>query len=327
VSTPPYIADAHNDLLMELVLRRDEEAPFGRHWLPPLRAGSVRLQVCPVYSEVEPPRETVLRRAVAQVAAFHRALAENPADTRRITRASDIVDLAEDERLGLMLSIEGVEPWESDDGLADDFWDLGVRMAGLTWNFRNVFADGVADPANGGLSLRGTRLVERLVERGMILDLAHASEQTFRDVLKLTEGSPVLVSHAACRAVFDSARSLSDAQMEALAARDGVLGIMALPFVIDPAQPTIERFIDHVDHAVSVMGIDRVVLGGDFYAQIAAATPGSVESDYAQIEGLPGPEDYPSLVAAMRRRGYEGERLEAILGTNLVRFLRRSLPG
>jgi membrane dipeptidase len=97
--------------------------------------------------------------------------------------------------------------------------------------------------------------------------------------------------------------------------------------VIDPAQPTIERFIDHVDHAVSVMGIDRVVLGGDFYAQIAAATPGSVESDYAQIEGLPGPEDYPSLVAAMRRRGYEGERLEAILGTNLVRFLRRSLPG
>jgi membrane dipeptidase len=326
VAASPHIADAHNDLLAELVIRRAEDAPFGRHWLPPLRAGGVRLQVCPIYTEVEPPRETVLRRAVAQIAAFRRALDENPADTRSITQAGDVLDLADDDRLALMLSIEGVEPWEPDDVLADDFWDLGVRMAGLTWNHRNLFADGVGEPANGGLSARGRRLVERLVGRGMILDLSHASEQTFRDVLALTGDSPVLVSHAACRAVFDSPRSLSDAQMEALAARGGVLGIMALPFVIDPERPTIDRFIDHIDHAVSVMGIERVVLGGDFYAQIALADPTIGESEYVELEGLAGPEMYPSLVDAMQRRGYEGERLAAILGANLVGFLRRSLP-
>ncbi len=84
MTEPPLIADAHNDLLMELVLRRDEPNPFARHWLPKLRAGGVRLQVTPVYTRVEPPRETALRRALAQVAAFHRALRENagrrPAD-------------------------------------------------------------------------------------------------------------------------------------------------------------------------------------------------------------------------------------------------------
>jgi membrane dipeptidase len=323
VIAAPLIADAHVDLLMELVLRRHEPAPFARHWLSPLRAGGVRLQVCPIYSEVEPPRETVLRRAVAQVAAFHRALRENPDDTRLITVAGDVQPLADDGRVALLLSIEGVEPWEADDDLADDFWDLGVRLAGLTWNFRNVFADGVAEPANGGLSTRGVRLVERLVERGMILDLAHASEQTFRDVLDVSGSGPVLVSHAACRAVYDSPRNLSDAQMEQLAARGGVLGMMALPFVVDLDDPSIERFVDHFDHAVAVMGVEHVVLGGDFFAQIARAE-GSEEH---ALDGLSGPEDYPALIDVLRRRGYDGERLEAILGGNLVRFLRQSLPG
>ena len=325
----PFIADAHCDLLMELVLRRHEQEPFARHWLPPLRAGGVRLQVAPVYSEVEPPRDTVLRRALAQVAAFHRALRENPADTRSITRASDLALLADDERIGLLLSIEGVEPWEADDDLADDFWELGVRMAGLTWNFRNLFADGVAEPANGGLSSRGARLVERLVARGMILDLAHASEQTFRELLEVSGEGPVLCSHASCRAVFDAPRNLSDRQLEALAARDGVLGMMPLPFVVDPDDPSIERFVDHVDHAVAVMGIEHVVLGGDFFAQVARAeaelAPASAD-EFIPITGLAGPEDYPALVEVLRRRGYEGASLAAILGTNLVRFLQRSLP-
>jgi membrane dipeptidase len=333
VSDAPLLADAHNDLLMELVLRRDEDNPFGRYWLPPLRAGNVRLQVAPIYTEVEPPRETALRRAIGQAAAYHRALAENPADTRPIVRASDVLALDADDRIGLVLSLEGAEPWEADDGLADDFWQLGVRMAGLTWNYRNVFADGVAEPAQGGLSGRGRRLVERLVERGMILDLAHASEQTFRDVLELSGDAPVLVSHAACRAVFETPRNVSDAQMEAIAARGGVLGIMILPFVIDLAAPTIDRVIDHVDHAVSVMGSEHVALGGDFFAQIAragATVPALPGQDAPPpddaIEGLSGPEHYPALVEGLVRRGYGGERLAQLLGANLAAFLRRSLP-
>jgi membrane dipeptidase len=326
VPDQPLLADAHNDLLMELVLRRGEESPFARWWLPPLRAGGVRLQITPIYTEVEPPRETVLHRAIAQIAAFHRALRENPDDARSITRAGDVVPLADDARIGLLLSIEGVEPWETGDELADDFWDLGVRLAGLTWNFRNVFADGVAEPANGGLSARGFRLVERLAGRGMILDLAHASEQTFRDVLAASGDGPVLVSHANCRSVFDSPRNVSDSQMEAIAARDGVLGLMALPFVTDPDDPSIDRFVDHIDHAVAVMGIDKVVLGGDFFAQIARAESPDAPSEFGALEGLEGPEDYPALVAVLRRRGYEGGNLDAILGANLVRFLQRSLP-
>ncbi len=334
VTDTPLLADAHNDLLIELVLRRSEPNPFAAHWLPPLQAGGVRLQVAPIYTELGPARETALRRGLAQAAAFHRALRENPGTTRQITRAGDVLPLDADDRIGLLLSVEGAEPWEADDELADDFWELGVRMAGLTWNYRNVFADGVVEPQSGGLSVRGRGLVDRLTTRGMILDLAHASEQTFRDVLERAGDAPVLVSHAACRAVFDSPRNVSDAQMEAIAARGGVLGMMILPFVVDPVAPTIARVLDHVDHAVAVMGIEHVALGGDFFTQIARAgapvppLPGkdAPPPDDEAIEGLSGPEHYPRLVEALAERGYEGDRLAAILGANLVAFLRRSLP-
>jgi len=104
---------------------------------------------------------------------------------------------------------------------------------------------------------------------------------------------------------------------------------MPLPFVVDPDDPSIERFVDHVDHAVAVMGIEHVVLGGDFFAQVARAeaelAPASAD-EFIPITGLAGPEDYPALVEVLRRRGYEGASLAAILGTNLVRFLQHSLP-
>ncbi|MGH3112230.1 MAG: dipeptidase, partial [Gaiellaceae bacterium] len=167
-----------------------------------------------------------------------------------------------------------------------------------------------------------------------ILDLAHAAERTFFDVLERAE-LPLVISHAGCRAVHDTPRNVSDDQLRALAERGGVIGMMALPIVVDPDEPTIDRFIDHVDHAVETIGIDHVGLGADFIRQVArslavrtppdALLPPGMELD-AAIESLAGPEDYPNLVAALRTRGYEGERLEALLGRNLLRLFRESLP-
>jgi membrane dipeptidase len=112
---------------------------------------------------------------------------------------------------------------------------------------------------------------------------------------------------------------------------------MALPLVVDPDNWSIDRLVDHVDHAVSVMGIDHVGLGGDFIRQVARSgavrvptpaqallPPGmTVES---ALDGLAGPEDYPRLVEALLRRGYEDEQLEAILGGNFIRLFREALP-
>jgi membrane dipeptidase len=323
------IADAHNDLLLELVHRRLEERPFERHWLPQLERGGVSLQVCPMYVGVEDLPESALRRAVEQVAAFGRAVRE--AERVAAVRTSGDLDGLGD-RIGLVLSLEGCEPLGSDPEAIDVFWELGVRMVGLTWNRRNAFADGCAEPAGGGLSTLGRALVDRLVGLGAAIDLAHASERTFADVLERSGDAPVLVSHAGCRAVHDIPRNVSDDQLRSLAERGGVLGVMLIPLAV--GQPaTIERVVDHVVHAASVMGDDGVALGGDFTRQLHRATGGGRpdpllppgELDQA-VGGLAGPADYGALVEVLRRRGWDGERLAGLLRGNLLRVLRRALP-
>jgi membrane dipeptidase len=329
------IVDSHNDLLLELDHRRDEESPFANHWLPMLERGGVALQVCPLFgAELEWLGELSLRRVLMQVLAFQRALNENADRVVSVRRAGDLSAVERGERIGLMLSMEGVEALGYEPAMIDLFWELGVRMVSVTWNRRNPFGDGAAEPSGGGLSVLGQQLVDRMVELGVMLDLVHASERTFFDVLERTEG-PVLVSHGACRAVLDTPRNLTDDQLRAIAETGGVLGIMLLPLVIDPKHLEIDRAVDHIDHAVEVMGIEHVGLGGDFIVQVQRALglrpapdsllPEGLPYD-ASIEGLSGPEGYPLLLEALRRRGYSNEDLGAISAGNLMRYFREQLP-
>jgi membrane dipeptidase len=318
------IVDAHNDLLLELDHRRDEPGAFARRWLEQLRGGGVALQVCPVYAAEPDWVADALRRVLRQVCAFHAAVDENPGDVVAIRSRADL-DAIGGGRLGLLLSMEGVEALGEEPWLFDVFWRLGVRMVSLTHNPRNPFADGLGERDDRGLTDRGRELVDRLAAHGCLIDLAHASPRTFDQVLE--RGGRVLVSHAGCRAVHDIPRNLDDGQIRAIADRGGVIGIMALPFATDPARPTIERVADHVEHAIAVAGPEHVGLGGDFFAQVAAAVPGfPAESGGWEIQGLAGPAQYPALVAALARRGLGRDVVADIAGGNMLRLLREALP-
>ena len=331
---PGAIADAHSDLLTELVFaahERGEANPFRERWLEPLRRGGVVLQVCAVYVNPELPGEQALREALRHVHAFRAAVAANADAVVAVESAADL-DRIGPERLGLLLSIEGVAFLGEDPWLADVLFDLGVRMASLTHNERNAYAGGCGTGA--GLTPAGERLVDRLLELGVILDLAHASDQTFSGVMERVAGGTVLVSHACCRAVHDFERNVSDEQLRALAGQGGLLGLMPHPYVVDRQRHDLDRFVDHVDHAVAVAGIEHVGLGGDFLRQIVRAlglaeiaTPGDTDLEPdAALDGLEGPQDYPALIERLRARGYAGDELAALLGGNLLGLLRRGLP-
>jgi membrane dipeptidase len=337
------IVDAHTDVLLELVVRVGEEplfelvlrqgraGVFERYWLPRLEAGGVGIQICPLYGEGarrSDPRE----RALAQVAEFGRLVDEY---RERVCQVSTRAEL-DDSRLRLLLAMEGVEPLEGDPDAFEEWFGRGVRLVSLTWNHANEFAGGIDSPERG-LTTEGRALVRRFEELGVVLDLAHASEQTWHDVLE--EEMPFSVTHAGCRAVWDHRRNLADWQLEALAERGGVLGMMALPFVIDRHTPTLSRWLDHFDHAIAVMGIEHVGLGADFVDQVAptAQAPGLPEvaqTEIAQaatksrlaLDGFVGPEDFPSLITALRTRGYDATRLEAISSGNWLRILSDALP-
>ena len=127
----------------------------------------------------------------------------------------------------------------------------------------------------------------------------------------------MLCSHAGCRALNDHPRNLDDEQMRELAARGGLLGLMLHPLAIGHESRTIDRVIDHLEHAVEVMGVDRVCLGGDFTTRLTQVLPSSRHpadglmpdglDPGAGIEGLKGPRTIrrcspPSPSAAGRRR-------------------------
>jgi membrane dipeptidase len=301
-----------------------------------LEAGGVVLQTCPVYVDVERQPEGTLREALSQVAVLHEAVRENAGRVGLVRTAGDLDAVESGERIGLLLSLEGVEAFGFDLWPAEVFVELGLRMASLTWNRRNPFADGAAEDGGGGLSRLGLRLVDRLVELGVVLDLAHASPRTFAELLERAGGAPLLVSHAACRVVHDHPRNLVDDQLRALADADGLLGLMLHPLAIDHERRTIDRAVDHLEHAADVMGLDRIGLGGDFVRRIMDVLPPLPETPEglappglergSALDGLAGPEDYPALAAALERRGWREEDVAAVMGGNLLRFLRRSLP-
>lgn len=328
------LADAHTDLLFELAHREHvlgETDVFAQTWLPLFEAGGVGLQVCPIFVELLHQPEATLRQALGQVASFLAALRESPERLTAVRSRGDLDAVERGERIGLLLAFEGVEPFGYETWPVEVFWELGLRMAGLTWNRRNPFADGAAEA--GGLSRLGRSLLARMGERGLILDLAHASEQLFRECVEAYTGR-LLVTHAGCRALNDHPRNLSDEQLRELAGRDGLFGLMLHPLAIGAEERTIARAIDHLEHAAELIGPERLCLAGDWSGRLDLVVAGPMPDglmppgleEGSSLAGLAGHEDYPNLVSALRERGWRDEQLDGVLSGNLVRFLREALP-
>ena len=322
---PAIIVDAHTDVLLATVVRKENQLElvlrrghFERYWLSRLLGGNVGVQICPLYGEGA-GRSDARERTLAQVAEFKRVVEDNSEQVCQVRTSAEL----DDPRLRLVLAMEGVEPLEGDPGAFDEWYERGVRAISLTWNHANEFAGGIDTPTRG-LTDRGRALIRRFPELGVVLDLAHASEQTWRDVLD--EEIAFSVTHAGCRAVCDHPRNLADWQLDALAKHGGVIGMMALPFAVDRGAPTLSRWVDHFDHAVAVMGIEHVGLGADFIDQLTpTAEAPAVKSRFA-LDGFTGPEHFPLLVTALRERGYDGDRLDAMMSRNWLNVLQETLP-
>ena len=259
------VADAHNDLLLavEHQRRRGVADPFGDFWLPQLRDGNVILQVLPVYIEDEFVGGDALRRAMV-VLETARWMAElHSSDVAIAESGAEIRSVIDSGRIALVLALEGGEPFGSNLGLIDGFGRLGVRIASLTWNRRTMMADGVGERATGGgLTTLGRCAIAEMERCGIIVDVSHLADAGIRDVLSIAS-KPVMATHSSCRSLCGHPRNLTDAQVVQLAATGGVVCLNAFGAFLGD-DPSIPRFVDHIEHVVSLVGVDRVGLGADF---------------------------------------------------------------
>lgn len=317
------VVDAHADTLLQVVRGRrhlGELSSEGHVDLPRLLAGGVDLQVFAVWVDPSHQGGEALVQVVRALAAFRRELVAEPR-LQLVRSRSDLERVGQTPgRVCALLALEGAEALCGGTGaeldVLETLYVLGVRAAGLTWNGRNALADGVEEGDSGGGLTRAGRAVVRAMNRlGMIVDIAHLAPAGVRDVLELSAG-PVIASHANCRALCDHPRNLTDAQILALAARGGVLGISFVPeFLRDspPGAVHLEDVVAHIDHAVQLAGPEHVGLGSDFDG--TAQTP---------VE-LPDVRFLPRLTEALLRRGYPEPAVEAILGGNFLRVFQQIL--
>lgn len=324
------LVDAHHDLL--LLVTRDHQAgqrnTFEAEWIPELRRGGVDVQVCPIFIEEEWVPEGSLRRALQMVDALHVEI-ENNADAAFCLTADDIDAAVDAGKIAFVLSLEGAEPIGPDVGMLRNFYRLGLRMFGFTWNRRTALADGIAETATGGgLTSVGVEMLLECERLGIVVDLTHMSEPGFWHAIELVTRTPI-ASHSNMRGVWDHPRNLTDDQLKALAAKGGVAGLLLHPMIIDPENPTIERCVDHLVYGIDLVGDDHIGLGPDFVKDFHDRVQPTInnalmerEQLFSSIKDLAYPSDLPRLTDAMVESGLSDETIRKVLGGNFMRVFR-----
>lgn len=296
------MADCHNDLLIPCLHRRERghADPFGDFWLPQLRAGGVVLQVLPVFVEEQYIGEGALRRTLLLLEEAWR-IAEQHRDDVSICLTGEDIDRAIDAgRIALVLALEGAESIGSSVALLHTMFQTGVRMVSLTWNRRTMLADGVGERDTGGrLTSLGVEAVQEMTRLGIVLDLSHLSENGFWHVESVSKG-PIIASHSSCRALQDHPRNLTDEQIRAIGRHGGFVALNAFaPFLSDTASSA--DFIRHIQHAIAILGVDRVALGLDFMADLMPIVDPILGGALIDVTSIPLLEDVrrPSDLAGL----------------------------
>lgn len=334
----PFIADLHCDaLLWDRNLL--QESDHGHVDIPRMQQANMALQVFTVVSKVPAGINIeqndassdqigllsfaqlrspswwfgVKERALGQCQNLHDFAAASNGVFRVITNQTQLQQYLQDRAANRqltagMLGLEGAHCLENDLSNLDLFYKAGVRYIGLTHFFDNEWAGSAHGMQKGGLTTKGRQLLRKMDSLHMIVDLAHASPQTISDVLTEHNG-PVLVSHTGVRGVCDNQRNLSDAQIDAIGRRNGLIGIGLWETAVcgKDAVATAKS----IRYVADRIGVDKVALGSDW--------DGAFEMHFA-VTGT------PLIVTALQQQGFSRPEIEQIMGGSIRAFMLRNLP-
>ncbi|MBK9166946.1 MAG: dipeptidase [Bryobacterales bacterium] len=331
------LIDTHNDVTSETVKGLDigPRRRAGQTDLPRLREGGVGAVFFAAYvsgSYVQGNRSP--RRALEMIDTIRHGIAGRyPKDFALATTADEILAARRQGKIAALIGIEGGHAIEDNLGLLRNYYALGVRYMTLTHANSNLWADSSGDSRkpHNGLSAFGRDAVREMNRLGMMVDVSHVSDKTFRDALEVSR-APLLASHSSCRALSNIPRNMTDEMIVAMAKKGGVIQINfgceflsqksadtsswtnpALRNVTPKPQTvraTLADAVAHIRHVVKIAGIGAVGIG----------------SDYDGVGCVPlGLEDnskYPNLTRALLEDGFTAEEIRKIYGENLIRVMR-----
>ncbi len=211
----------------------------------------------------------------------------------------------------IMMGIENGLALDGDISNIKHFKDRGIVYITLCHNGDNDICDSArGNETFGGVSAFGRQVIEEMNRLGVMVDLSHAHERSFYDALELSK-TPIVCSHSSARALCDHPRNLTDDQMRALAAKGGVCQITLYNgFLKKDGEATILDAMQHLDHAIQVMGIDHVGLGTDF------------DGD-GGIRGLANSSELTNFTRQLLARRYSDADIQKIWGGNFLRVMQQ----
>lgn len=349
------VIDFHCDTLQYVLMRGKDLSKRGETGavdIPRLKEGGVNTQVFAAWVDSIFKGPFATKRALKLIDAMYEVLEKNPNSLELVLNSSDVERLARNNKIGALLGIEGGHALDGDIRILRNFHRLGVRLITLTWSNSNEIGDSSDDkPIHNGLSEFGKSVVKEMNRLGMIIDLSHASDKTFWDVLGITK-KPVVASHSNCRSIVKVPRNLTDDMIKAIAKNGGVIGINFYSGFVDdefnkkyiewrksqpprerkafkdpekwaeykfsffetplPIQgPPLESLSKHIDHIYKLVGPDHIGLGSDFDG-----------IDSAPV-GLEDVSKLPNLTEALLKRGYTEKEIKKILGENFLRVIKK----
>ena len=223
---------------------------------------------------------------------------------------ADAASLKAEGKKAFFLGVENGIGIGTDLGRVRQLKQLGVKYITLCHTYDNQICNSsthTSDPGKG-LTAFGKKLVAEMNREGILIDLSHASEGTFWDVIKRSR-QPVFCSHSGARALCDNDRNITDDQLRALAKNGGVIQTVAYGgFLRKDGNATIDDFVRHIHHMVEVAGIDHVGIGTDF-------------DGGGGIPGLQSDSDMINVTMRLIEMGYSDADLAKILGGNFFRVM------
>ena len=328
------IVDLHFDMPMDLYEKRDRTNVLAADYLSELEAGDIGVLGAAIYVEDRYMPEMGLRVALDQISRLY-AEAEGSGRFAVCKSYENILDARKARKIALLITMEGVEPFGTDLELLRVFCELGVRVIGLTHARRNAAGEGGVFAPSGssrdGLTEFGRDVVRQCEALGVIVDLAHISPAGFEDILEIMIKPPI-VSHTNARKYYDIERNISDEQIRMIGERRGVIGVNAVLVSPKKEESTLDRYIDHIEHIKSLIGIDGVAVGFDFFEFIYRQWPESAQKELAAkfttphfIPDLSNHSHARNLTRRLIERGFSDMEIEKVLRGNWMRIFREIL--
>ncbi|WP_151826609.1 dipeptidase [Acinetobacter oleivorans] len=249
-------------------------------------------------------------------------LAQRSKNIKICTSVQNIQDCLVEQKLAIVLHMEGAEALQQNPDLLDVFYERGLRSIGPLWNRPSRFGHGLnakfphSPDTGAGLTSDGKDFIKRCADKKMVIDVSHMNEQAFWNTVDILQ-QPIVATHSNAHALCPQARNLTDSQLKAIRESKGMVGVnFDVAFLRSDGQRNadtpIDVILEHLEYLMDHLGEEHVGFGSDFDGAL-------IGTELEDVTGL------HRLIERMQQRGYSKTLIENICLNNWVRVLDRIL--